>query len=158
RLEHEPATPLVVLSVLLADFLEGDLAVQLGVLGDEDLAQSPTGVWPQHPVTEPWLGRRRRVRADQLFGTGWDAGGVGQVVRRFLQKAARLVVGPEQLVQTLAQEGVGAADRVQIPGALAGVQVHSGEEMFAFAHGGRLSKGPWQLLDCPRYRVATPPR
>src|SRR5262249_746206 len=46
RLEHDPATPLLILAQLPADFLEGALAVQLGILGHKPPAQSPAGVLP----------------------------------------------------------------------------------------------------------------
>ena len=57
RLEHPAIVPVYALGqdaggrpYYVMRFIEGDLAVQLGVLGHEHLAQPALGVRPQHPV------------------------------------------------------------------------------------------------------------
>ncbi len=49
-LQHEPGAALGVVGEVGPDLLEGDLAVQLGVLGHEHLAQAARGVLAEDVV------------------------------------------------------------------------------------------------------------
>ena len=56
-LDQEPGAAVGVVGVVVEDLLEGDLAVQLGVEGDEDLAQAALGVGPEDPEPAALGGR-----------------------------------------------------------------------------------------------------
>ncbi len=79
RLEQEPRLAPRLAGALGADGLEGDLAAQFLVEGDEDLAQPAAGVRPEDAVsTAPAVGRpRRRVGAP---GEGWARTQPGRLV------------------------------------------------------------------------------
>ena len=59
-LDDEPGPAVGVVGVVRLDLLERDLAVELGVLGDEDLAHPAPGMGPEdaEPAVEPGVGRQ----------------------------------------------------------------------------------------------------
>ena len=67
--EQEPRPAVRVVSVPLLNLLEGDLAVQFGILGDVDLAQATLGVWPENPVAR--ADRGVRCLGHCGVGVGW---------------------------------------------------------------------------------------
>src|SRR6516165_9125798 len=61
RLAHEAAAAVRVVGVLVLNFLQRDLAVQLLIERDEDLADAAFAMWPQDVVAHArlaWLFRR----------------------------------------------------------------------------------------------------
>ena len=74
---EEPPPHLGVVGLLGLDLLEGDLAVEVGVAGDPDLAQAPLGVQAGERVARPRLLGGLDERLDQDM-----AGGRGQAAER----------------------------------------------------------------------------
>jgi hypothetical protein len=90
RLQDEAAAAVGVVGMERLDLLESDLAVQLLVKGDENLAQAPLGMRPQHPVAET-------VPPDEVHGADG-----GSLVGRAAMRQAGLDIGIGDCRQRLA--------------------------------------------------------
>ena len=105
--QQEARAAVGVVGVLLLDLLEGDLAVQLLVAGDEDLAQAALGVRPQDAKTRAG---RRRVRPPNCARV---AEGSASFARGHMgQAGVHVLVG--QAFEVLAH-GAGRAHGVEAP-------------------------------------------